>query len=497
MALLERVARFVGRSVYDGKTLPTGQDIESAAVVKIREILGGQLQMPPQTVLQWFLEEVDEARVAADRGDLTQAGRLLRALRGDALVSGLLRTKAGGTIRLPKKWRGDESIVEQLTSAEVGSITDFDLLCPPNELQAMAEDADFLRVAIGELCPVVGRPFPVLRRLDPEFLYFNWAQNRWYFKSPTGLLNVEAGDRRWVLHLAGPATAPWQFGSWNALGRTWVRKDSCQHLKSNWEFTLANPARIAKSPQGAAREQRLGFFHQLAAWGINSVFALPAGWDAAILESKGEGWQGFDSSIKSYNEEIMIALAGQLVSITGGTGFSSEDLYASVRFDLIRDTAVPLAFTINTQILPAYVVAMHGEEALDECPSFEFEVKRPDDLKAEAAALTALGQALNKIVEVAKTGGLKIDLVGILAKFGIKADPDELSAIQRLSVPPTALLQALRIRELREAIGIDPLGDDRDDELAAQASEDKSADNDTVSKSPDGDSSMSNLRRVA
>ncbi len=459
MALLDAVARFVGRSVYEGKTPRIGQHIRSAAVERIREILGGNISPVPITRLEWFAEEVDEAREAADRGDLTSAGQLLRALRGDSVISGLLRTKAGGCVRLPKKWSGDEALVADLTGTSIGSISNFDLLCPPSELQALAADADFLQVSLGELVPVEGRAFPVLRRRDPEFLFYNWAHGRWYYRSNAALIPIDPGDGNWVLHIAGPLTAPWQHGSWLALGRAWCRKDACQHLKSRWEFTLANPARVAKAPSGATKEQKLSHFQQVMAWGIATVFGLPPGWDVALLESKGEGWQGFDSSIKSYNEEIMIALAGQLVSITGGTGFSSEDLYASIRFDLIRDTVVPLAHTINTQILPAYVYMVHGEEALDNCPSFEFEVQRPDDLKSQAAVYTALGQGLKQIMEVARSDGIDIDVVSLLNKFGIKASRSDRQPTLKIDVAPTDLALCFTVDEIRASRNAGPMPD--------------------------------------
>ncbi len=476
MALLDSVAKFVGRSIYQGKTPSPGLDVESRAVVRIREMLGGNLIPPPWTQLEWYLEEVDDAREAADRGDFTQAGRLLRALRGDAVISGLNRSKAGGCIRLPKKWRGNPEIVNELTSTEQSAISKWDLLCPPSEVQAMVEDADFLRVSIGELVPVQGRQFRVLRRLDPEFLFYNWALGRWFYRSNGGLLDVEPGDGRWVLHLAGPAIAPWQFGNWLALGRTWVRKDSAQHLKSNWEYHLANAARVAVSPQAAGEEQRQSIFRKVMAWGINTVFSLPQGYDVKLLESNGTGWEGFDTSIKAYNEELMIAIAGQLVSITGGSGFTAEDLYANVRLDLIRDAVVPWAFTASTQIIPGYVYDVHGEEALEECPSFEHIVKRPDDLKSEAAVYTALGQGLEQIVKICREHGIEIRLAELLERFGIESDPSE----RRPAFPPATLEKFFTVNEAREMYGRKPIDGERGEKLLAEVGGSKKTGNGDV-----------------
>jgi hypothetical protein len=289
-------------------------------VVAIREALGGNLHSNPRTRLEWFLEDVDIASEVADMGDMVMAAQLCRAMRRDPVISGLLATKSGGITRLPKKWYGPEEVINDLTSNEVG-VSRFDLMCPPTELRKMADDADFLKIAVGELVPVQGRPFPVLERKDPEFLFYLWQYNTWCFRSNAGLIPIDPGKGKWVLHFAGPRIAPWQDGNWQPLGRAWVRKDSNQALKDNWAFHLANAARVATAPIGATPGQRSNWFQQIAQWGINSVFASIPGFDVKLLESNGRGWEGFDTSIKEANEAFMIALAGQLVSITGGTGF--------------------------------------------------------------------------------------------------------------------------------------------------------------------------------
>ncbi len=286
----------------------------------------------------------------------------------------------------------------------------------------MAEDADFLGVALGEMVPVEGRSYRVLERKEPEFLRYYWNTNQWKYISNATLLDVVPGDGNWVLHFQGPRIAPWQSAKWHALGRSWVRKDSIQRLKTNWAFKLANAARVAVSPRGSTKELRQNFFRQVASWGINTVFAVNEGWDVKLIESNGRGWEGFDSSIEQENQAFMIGLCGQLVSVTGGTGFSSEDLYASVRQDLIRDCSTPLAYTISTQVLPAYTFDNYPEE-FEDSPAFDYEVKKPSDLTAEAAIYTALGAGLDALQSAAAKAGLEINVKNEFLKFGIDSSP--------------------------------------------------------------------------
>lgn len=432
MGLRDRVAQLMSVNAFSQRGNSYGVKIDSAIVEKLREAFGGNLTSIPVTKLEWFLQEVDEASKLADMGELAKASQLIRAMKRDPVISGLLSTKSGGIVRLPKKWSGSDVVIRELTSKKVSGIETFDLLCPPTEVKAMADDGDLLGVALGELVPVPGRPYPVLERKEPEFIWYNWSMNTWHYRSKAGLLDIDPGLGRWVLHLQGPRLAPWQQAKWHALGRSWVRKDSMQHLKTNWAFKLANAARVAVAPRAAARDQRLNWFRQVAAWGVNTVFSVAEGWDVKLIESNGRGWEGFDSSIKEANEDFMVNLAGQLVSTTGGTGFSSEDLYASIRWDLVREVAVPLGFTLSTQVIPPYVFDNFPEE-FDENTGFEFEVKKPSDLTAEASIYTALGAGLQSLQVVAAAAGLGINVSEFFAKFGIPTHALSSAESQKIS----------------------------------------------------------------
>jgi hypothetical protein len=423
LSLLQRATSLIGKSVYEGFVKAPGFSLDSDMVTLIRQMLGGNLQTLSTTRLEWFLEDVDIASQAADLGDLEMAAHLTRAMRRDPVISGLLATKSGGITRLPKMWFGSERVREELDRNESGQ-TVFDHFCPQTELRQMADDADFLKVSLAELVPVQGRRYPVLERKDPKDLFYLWPFGCWIFRSVSGIIPVTPGDGRWVLHLSGPRVTPWQYGNWHPAGRAWVRKDSNQALKDNWAFHLANAARVAVSPQGSTPAGRANWFQQIASWGINSVFHTLPGYDAKLLESNGIGWEGFDSTIKECNEAFMIQFAGQLVSVTGGTGFSSEDLYASVRYDLIEDTAVPLAHTISTQALPWFTAWTFPEE-IDDSPGYKYDVRRPTDLSAEASIYTALGAGIESLVRIAAVKRIGINVGELLQKFGVPNEPIE------------------------------------------------------------------------
>lgn len=407
----------LGVSTY---SVPVENDttLDDRTVQAIRKAQGGQLSGIPTTRLRWYLTDLEQATREADGGNLKLAAQLCRAMRRDGVLAGLLATRSDGLVRLPKKFDGHEDAVKALQGRD-GVRSVFDAMLPATELALMASDGDLLGVAVGELLPVEGRGYPVLVRLDPEYLSYRWAENRWYYISIAGALPITPGDGRWVLYTKGGRVAPWQNGLWHALGRSWINKEHAALHQANWEAKLANPARAAIAPVGATEEQRRGFLRSIIAWGVNTCFELPVGWDVKIIESNGRGYESFAATIERSNREFMIALAGQVVTVDGGAGFSNADIHASIRSDLIKASADALAHMINTQCLPPFVVQRWGEAALLSAPIVEWDTSPPQDQKAAAEALAQLGLAIAQINAAAHAYGIRVDLREMLVKNSI------------------------------------------------------------------------------
>jgi hypothetical protein len=395
-----------------------GAELDDETVESIRKALGGQLQPLPTTRLRWYLADLEAAQQSADSGNLTQAARLCNAMRRDGFLAGLLNTRTDSLIRLPHRFYGDEKIAEELRSLN-GSRSVFDEMVPPSELALIDADGLELGASIAENVPVEGREYPVTVRLDPEFLTYRWNENRWYFASVAGLLPVSPGDGRWVLHVPGGRIAPWRYAMWPALGKNFIEKDHAIQHRANFSSKLANPARVAFSPAGATEPQRRGMLAMLMSWAVNSVFELPPGWDAKLLEGKGEGWKVFQDQIDTCNKEYMILLAGQEVTTTGGTGFSNQQMPEMIRQDLIAADEEKLSYTVNTQILPLYTVLRRGIEGLERPTWMHWATERAKDLKDEGATLQTVGQGIEKLVATLSAIGREVDVDQLCERFGI------------------------------------------------------------------------------
>jgi hypothetical protein len=432
----EAIRNMMGVSAYE-KPRGYGLDIDDHTVEEIREALGGQIQPQTNTRLRWYIADLETAQFQADDGNLLMAAQLYRAMNRDGVLAGLLGTRTGGLVRLPKRFYGDSEIAEQL-QAKNGSRSVFEEMFPSSELSMLARDGIQLGVGVGELVPVADRDYPVFVRLDPENLQYRWVENRWYFRSTAGLLPVTPGDGRWILHTPGARLSPWNAALWPATGESWINKQHAKLNRSNFSMKLANPARVATTPLGAGETQKKGFFRKVAAWGINTVFDLPPGWGVSILSvgDAGRSIEVWQKEIDTSDLEFMVAIAGQLVSTTGGTGFSNEELPRRIREDLIRNDGDCLAYTLNTQGLPCFIASRFGVDAITKrATTFEWETATPKELESEARTLGLIGPAISQLVEVLSKVDRELDLDALMQRFGVpmKAANDVSDATEGLA----------------------------------------------------------------
>jgi hypothetical protein len=416
--LLARVRTVFARTKYDAPR-NYALTLDSPQVESIRQLQGGALAPLPVSKSRWYIADLETAQRSAEYGALQLASRLWDACHTDGIFLGVLSTLTQGLVRLPKVFDGPIEMVERLASVSHSVRSEFDEMFPPSELAAFVDDIKGLGVAVAELIPIPDRGFPLFVRLDPQYLTFRLAENRWYYASVAGLIPVTPGDGRWVLHTEG-RVAPWTRGLWRACGKAWIYKEHAQLYDSNWQSKLANPARVATAPQGGTEAQKQSWFKAVMAWGINSVFGVTPGYDVKLLESNGRGSESFERTIERAEREYKIAIAGQDVTTDGGTGFQNSDIHSAIRSDLIKATADGLAYTLNTQALPVWTVMQYGPDAVETGPVVRWDVTPPSDKVQQASAMRETGLAIRFIDEALAPHGLRSDVKHILDSLDIR-----------------------------------------------------------------------------
>ncbi len=404
--------------------------IDSPSIERMRRALGGQLQNVPWVRTRWYLADLENAEHNADGGNLRRAGELMSFARRDGVLSGVLSTRTSGLVRLPRKFRGDREAIEALELGHDSVRSIYDEMLPPAELALLAADGILLGIGVAELCPVRGRDYPVLVRLDPQYLQYVWTEDTYYYLAIEGRIPITPGDGRWVLHTPGGRLTPWQHALWRCVGANVIRKSHANMHKDNWEAKLANPARVAVAPQGGTEPQKEGWFQSVMAWGINTVFGLTPGYDVKLLESNGVGAESFARTITACDNELIIAIAGQTVTTSGGAGFANSDIHRTIRADLIKETADSLAYTVNTQCLPGFIATRYGLDAVVSRPVVvEYDVTPPKDRNAEAQSLVTAANAIAQLQVALQPTGRVLDVQILCEQFGIPLESTQMGEV--------------------------------------------------------------------
>jgi Protein of unknown function (DUF935) len=369
----------------------------------------------PVNVTRWVHRDVETATLRAAQGDMTTVGQLHRAMWRDGTINGVAGTRTGGLVRLPKRFSGTPKAVKMLGQKGVETSL-FDVIFPPSELAKFDWDGINCGVAIAQFVQGPEDKYPVFTRLDPEFLVYRWAEDTWFYRSLEGLLRITPGDGRWILHTPSGRYEPWNHGLWRALARSFISKESAILYRENFGSKLANPARVAVMPQGAGEAQKQSWFAKVMAWGVNTVFGAPPGYDVKLVESNGRGFEVFEAIIDHADRDTQIAITGQTVTTDGGVGFSNKDIHESIRGDIVQGDGNSLCSTLNSQALPAVVYDLCGE---NETLCVEWDTRPPADVKATAESLEACADAIERLDTVLTPRGQKLDVAGLCARFAV------------------------------------------------------------------------------
>ena len=92
--------------------------LDDPSVEAMRAAMGGQISPQPTIRTRWYLRDLEVAQYSAAVGNLQAVGELCVAMDGDGVLRGVMATRAGGLVRLPKQFTGPDDMVKRL---EAGS----------------------------------------------------------------------------------------------------------------------------------------------------------------------------------------------------------------------------------------------------------------------------------------------------------------------------------------------------------------------------------------
>lgn len=382
------------------------------------------------TITGWTPSKVEAARDQSETGSLLLLADLVETMHRDARIQGVLSTRTHGMLGLPLDFEGGS----EAARTDLASKDDTSQVSSFWQMHKEAELAKLLRW--GLLCGVGLAQIVELPRtagkkhryhLDvwsPRWLqYYHYGSgnggSRWRVQTQNGMEDVVAGDGKWVLFLPYGARRPWSEGLWNQLSFPWLLKHYSMEDRANFGEALGSPIWVGNTKHGGTEKQRNKFLAELKNMGKNGKLVLPEGWELKLVEASSSGKSGdvFSQQIKDSNEEITIALAGQLVTTEGMSGFSNGSVQENIHQNLLRFDAKRLSECLHDQTLGHWSLYNYQDRSAAPWPKWQTE--KPEDMTEKADGLNKLGEAVSTLNTAIAQYGMKVDVPQLLKQFNI------------------------------------------------------------------------------
>ncbi len=429
---------------------------------------------PPRVYAQtrWDPSQSDDALRAAEAGVMLPIARFLDAMKRDGLISGIGTVRTAGMLRCPVKFTGDPWLVERLRGrdptydaagvlVDPGSPGAFWDMFPESEQTAMLWDGIMAGVAVGEMVPRPGKP-PRLRHLPLHYLKYRYESDFWYYQSggqiwavttdsdtppapgapylgsppdawlpPSGLSELRSlEDRgRWILFTPYGRERPWMAGAWWPCSLPFITRQNVTFDRLRWQANLADPLKWIEAAEGADERHRnwlMDFVNRL--WRRAAGLVTPPKYKPSLVESNGRGYDVYNQADETAARDIQIALRGSTVAVTGGTGFINGSIYTEIGADITAAIAESWATCLHEQGVRPWTASLGQDRS--RAPWARWDVRSPAQRKAEAEALGALADAVDKLDRL------------VLARRGRETDLEALLEEAGQSLPTRALAEA-------------------------------------------------------
>lgn len=388
-----------------------------------------------QVITRWDPAMRDAVLYAAEAGELRRLGQFIDAMRSDGLIAGIMGTRTSGMLRVPIKLSGDPFLVELLRGRDPqydaeGYCTDKGVagqywrMFPEAEVASLMFCGIMAGVGIGEMVPQLDGP-PIFRCLDLQGLRYCHETEKWYYRTLKKEYVVNPGDGRWVLFLPYGSSRPWIKGAWWPVALPFITKQNAAFDRLRWQAQLADPLKVIEAADGADESHRESLIEFIrSAWRRAAGLVTPPKYKAGLVESNGRGYEVYTQGESRADIDIQVALAGQVVTTTGTTGFSSGNVWDDIRLDMVQSIAEALATTIHWQALRPWADRYHG--ARERAPWVRWDVRSPGQRKAEAEALKAVSEAVEKADAVLAPRGERVAWKPLLEEHGLSVPTERL-----------------------------------------------------------------------
>lgn len=383
--------------------------------------LAEAINLSPGQIRSWLLQ--------AEDGDITAAFNLWEEMeKRDGRLGAHLRTRKMGVLSLdyditPPRDMEEDSQAQEMAEYCQEIISDIGSSPPPGQpLQG-------IRAGLFNIVDAIGKGFSAVE-IDWETdsdewrpVWLHYRPQRWFtVKDGTTLMlrgehyhdDTPLNPLNWIIHASQAQSGFVQ--DWPLL-RSCLRPFIMSHYSVKDWLAFAEiygiPPRFGHLPEGTNWDDplRKDMEQALAAMGTDLSGVLPHGAEIDFPQlQNGEG-QIFQNILEKADQDMTLAILGQLATSSEGGGWSRDNAQEKVREDLLQSDAKDLDDTLTHMLLEPIVRLNHGDDA---------PVPRWHTTVEEAKDLVELSEVIGNLVDA----GAQVPASYVYKEFDIPAPED-------------------------------------------------------------------------
>lgn len=364
-------------------------------------------QLPANTwKTSWTQVDVDHALQLHDSGQFASASMLMEAMSRDDAVDAVVSARVDGMLGL-------ERDIEAATQGHKGGgkriakdiAARFDEFFPQHVLAQLKRTEIYMGFAVAQIVwradEDANEWVPTIEPWHPLFVYVETMSQTYYALTTQGPVPILEGTGQWLLYAPHGRVNGWKAGAIRSLATPWLARQYAWRDWVRWSELYSLGIRKAKFPANADATVKRRFFAQVASLGGNTTVGLEqaddgkAGFDIEVLfpESAGTA-EGFDKLMTKAETKIAIRINGQnLTTEVSGGSYAAAFVHENVKHDIIAADSKSLGECLARDVVVPFIT-WHDYPEKTAPPSIGWDVDPPEDSKARAETLGALGTAL-------------------------------------------------------------------------------------------------------
>ena len=362
----------------------------------------------PTGRMSWTETQVDRAIQQHDEGNFALSAMLMETMTRDDAIDSVISARVDGLLGLPRDIepsKQGQKVGGKRIAKDVAAR--FDELFPFDVLRQLKLWEIFMGFSVAQILWKANEDasewVPELEPWHPCFLRVDSTTGKYLAQTMNGEVEVLEGTGQWLLYAPHGRKNGWRTGAIRSLATPWLARGYAWRDWCEWSSTYSKGIKKVWYPQNADAAKKRRFFAEARALGSDATIGLEKGANEnenydleVIFPESSNASAGFDALMSKAESKIAIRVNGQnLTTEVKGGAYAAAVVHENVKNSILQGDSTSIGECLARDVVKPWI-GWHDYPEKTKPPSIRWDTDPPEDKKANADMLGAVGDAIAK-----------------------------------------------------------------------------------------------------